>query len=139
MPEPRLRRRNGRGLCLRERRRHRSRHGERQPRERHQLGGDADQLRAVARGCHAGVVSDVAGHNSAYRREAVVSLGDELSDVMQSLTAVQQELRARGSVVYLEPSARVRMLNISRPGWYLVDQFGKGRQFATHRCRRWPR
>ena len=84
-----------------------------------------------------GVVSDVAGHNSAYRRDAVLSLGDELSDVMQSLTAVQQELRARGGVVYLEPSARVQMLNVSRPGWYLVDQFGKGRQFATHRCRRW--
>ena len=85
-----------------------------------------------------GVVTDVAGHNSAYRREAVLSLGDELADVMQSLTAVQQELRARGGVVYLETSARVRILNVSRPGWYLVDQFGKGRQFATHRCRRWP-
>lgn len=84
-----------------------------------------------------GVRLDVPGHNSAYRRAALASLGEEFRDVMASLTAVQQELRARGGVIYLEPSASVEMLNISRPGWYLVDQFGKGRQYARLRRRRW--
>ena len=80
---------------------------------------------------------DVPGHNSAYRRAAMASLGDDLDDVMPSLTAVQHALRARGGLIYLEPSACVEILNVSRPGWYLIDQFGKGRQFATHRRRCW--
>jgi hypothetical protein len=85
-----------------------------------------------------GAVDLLPGHDSAYQRSALLSLGDDLDDLVQSLTAVQVELRARGYRLYLEPSACVEILNVSKPGWYLADQFGKGRQFATLRRRRWP-
>lgn len=84
-----------------------------------------------------GPVAMLPGHNSAYQRRAMLALGDELDDVMQSLTALQVELRARGGELCLEPTARCEILNVSRPGWYLIDQFGKGRQYATFRRRRW--
>lgn len=89
-------------------------------------------------GSRRGVQSRLPGHNSAYRRDALNSLGGQLPGLMQSLTAVQDQLRARGGLFYLEPSARVAILNISRPGWFLVDQFGKGQQFARLRRRGWP-
>ena len=77
------------------------------------------------------------GHNSAYARPALLSLGNEADDLMRSLSALQNELRARGHQFFLEPAACAELLNVSRPTWYLIDQFGKGRQFATLRCRRW--
>lgn len=84
-----------------------------------------------------GPVDLLPGHDSAYQRRALLSLGEDLDDLVRSLTAVQVELRARGYRLYLEPSACVEILNVSKPGWYLVDQFGKGRQFATLRRWRW--
>jgi hypothetical protein len=77
------------------------------------------------------------GHNSAYQRSALLSLGEDLDDLVQSLTEVQVEFRSRGHRLYLEPSASVEILNVSQPGPYLADQFGKGRQFAKLRRRRW--
>ena len=77
------------------------------------------------------------GHNSAYARQALLALGGEADDLMQSLSALQSELRARGHQLFLEPAACAELLNVSRPGWYLLDQFGKGRQTATLRRRRW--
>jgi len=88
-------------------------------------------------GSGGGVQPRLPGHNSAYRRDALNSLGVHLPDLMQSLTAVQDQIRARGGRLFLEPSASVAVLNISRPGWFLRDQFGKGRQFARLRRRGW--
>lgn len=80
----------------------------------------------------------VPGHNSAYRRDALMALGPDLPDLMQSLTAVQDEIRTRGGLLCFDTSAQVEILNITGPGWYVIDQFGKGRQFARMRRRRWP-
>jgi len=79
------------------------------------------------------------GHNSAYRSAALRTLGERLDEVIGSLTALQVELRARGGRLWLEPAARAAVLNVSHPGWYLIDQFGKGRHFASFRARDWPR
>jgi hypothetical protein len=87
----------------------------------------------------AGPARMVPGHDSAYRREVLSSLGGELGALVRSLSALQTELRARGHQLYREPAARVEMLNVSRPGWFLIDQFGKGRQFAWLRRRYWSR
>jgi hypothetical protein len=84
-----------------------------------------------------GPVELLPGHDSAYQRSVLLSLGDDLEDLIHSLSAVQAALRARGHELYLEPSACVAILNVSRPGWYLIDQFGKGRQFAALRRRHW--
>ena len=82
--------------------------------------------------------SRVPGHNSAYRRDALMALRHDLPDRMQSRNAVQDEIRTRGGLIGFDPSAQVEILNITGPGWYVIDQFGKGRQFARMRRRRWP-
>ncbi|MBK9242360.1 MAG: hypothetical protein IPL75_19380 [Acidobacteria bacterium] len=55
-----------------------------------------------------------------------MALGPDLPDLMQSLTAVQDEIRTRGGLICFDPSAQVEILNITGPGWHAIDQFGKG-------------
>jgi hypothetical protein len=81
--------------------------------------------------------TDTPGHNSAYRRDALASLHGEVEPLLESLTALQRELGRRGYAIGFEPQARVAMLNVSLPGWFVIDQFSKGCQFAAMRCRRW--
>lgn len=85
-----------------------------------------------------GLAALLPGHNSAYRGAALAAMGDRLDAVIGSLTAVQVELRARGGSLWIEPAARVAILNVSHAGWFVVDQFGKGRHYASFRARDWP-
>jgi hypothetical protein len=86
-----------------------------------------------------GVLDDVPGHNSAYKREALLSLGEELGVLMTADSIMHGELRRRGSELYLESDARVDHLNVSRPLWAIVERFESGRKFASIRVARFSR
>ena len=83
-----------------------------------------------------GVTSDVPGHNSLYKRSALLELGD-LDELMRADTIMHAEFRARGQELFLEPAARVDHLNVSRLRWALIERFESGRTFAGMRTRGW--
>ena len=83
-----------------------------------------------------GVTSDVPGHNSLYKRSALLELGD-LDELMRADTIMHAEFRARGQELFLEPAARVDHLNVSRFRWALIERFESGRTFAGMRARGW--
>lgn len=84
-----------------------------------------------------GEVDFVPGHNSAYKRDILLSFGDRLVDLMEAEYVLHRELRAKGERLYLDPSIRVAHLNYAffRPA--VVLQFHGGRVFAASRAARW--
>ena len=95
--------------------------------------GYAPWLREGARG----PAAEVAGHNSAYLRDALLSLGDDLERVLTAGQRLQVELAARGHRIVYEPAACIELVNVSRAGWFLVDMVRQGRRFASERRIGW--
>lgn len=86
-----------------------------------------------------GPIPDVPGYSSAYKRALLLDMGDELEQLMNSDAVMHAELRARGHELYLESSARVDHLNVSRIRWAAVEHFESGRAFAATRALGWSR
>ena len=87
-----------------------------------------------------GVMPDVAGHNSAYRREAVLALGPAaLSELLEAGWQLQAELCARGGRCFLEPDACVEIATPSRATSFLAAYWNLGRRSAAQRGRQWGR
>ena len=86
-----------------------------------------------------GVMSDVPGHNSVYKRSVLLEFGSELEEKLKADSLFHEELRSKGHELYLEPAARVAHLNLSRPLPWLVESFDSGRAFAALRSRGWSR
>ena len=60
-----------------------------------------------------GLIDHLPGHNSAYRRDLLLALGDGLEAAMESEFAIHIEWRAQGKRLWLEPTARVFHTNIT--------------------------
>lgn len=84
-----------------------------------------------------GVTTAVPGHNSAYRRSALLSLGRDLEKSLDAGAQLQVELRARGYQCFLEPEACIEIVMPSAPGEFMSRLFRRGRQFAGQRRRHW--
>ena len=78
------------------------------------------------------------GHNSSYKREALVQYGDRLEAMIEAESVLHWDLRAKGHKLYLEPKARVFHQNFSAPVPSLALRFNGGRLFASARAREWP-
>jgi glycosyltransferase involved in cell wall biosynthesis len=78
---------------------------------------------------------DLPGHNSAYRREVLVELGDELGELLEAEYFMHARLRERGHRLLLEPAARMRHVNVSRLGSLLLERYNTGRRFGGARGR----
>jgi hypothetical protein len=85
-----------------------------------------------------GAASDVPGHNAAYDRAALRALGDELFGLLEAGWQLQVALVARGHRCFLEPAARIAIVNPASVGAFLAHFFRLGRLVAGQRCRRWP-
>lgn len=85
-----------------------------------------------------GAAEDVPGLNSAYKREVLIDLGDDLATQLRAPRLMHHELRKRGYELYLEPDAVCDHLNSSRLFWSIAEHFQSGRKFAGLRARRWP-
>jgi hypothetical protein len=79
-------------------------------------------------------------HNSAYKRDALAPFADRLGTLLEWEGWLQEELRASGHTMYLEPSARTHHANVSR-GWSTVGlNVQRGRILGAQRAARekWP-
>jgi hypothetical protein len=87
-----------------------------------------------------GVVDLLPGHNSAYDRELLLSLGPELDDLMQVDLILQRRLQQLGQRLYLEAGASVEHLNESTLGAAFGSYFHWNRLFGAARAAQpdWP-
>ena len=86
-----------------------------------------------------GVHSDVPAHGSAYDRAALLALGPELDRSLEASWRLQQQLRLRGGICWLEPAARAARVNASSVRAYVDVYYRLGRRFAAERSLDWAR
>ena len=79
----------------------------------------------------------LAGHNSSYRREVLLGLGERLAEALESETVLHMQLRSQGRRLVLQPRARAAHTNFGRFDVWLPVQYHCGRVFAAERARRW--
>ncbi|MCS7047741.1 MAG: glycosyltransferase [Verrucomicrobiae bacterium] len=84
-----------------------------------------------------GPVEFLPGHNSSYKRSALLRYGDQLPAFLEAETLLHWDMRQRGEVLWLEPRARVRHTNFARWDVWLGAMFHGGRVFAAARASRW--
>lgn len=85
-----------------------------------------------------GELDDLPGHNSSYKREALLAFGPRLETLLEAETIMHAELRDHGHRLYQEPRARVVHLNVTRVSSWLGERFQTGRRFASARSYAWP-
>jgi len=87
----------------------------------------------------AGAAAHLPGHNSAYRREVLLALGDALPEWLEAESLLHWHLRAAGHRLVVEPAARTRHFNFSRFWPSLALRFHCGQSFAGQRGQAWSR
>jgi hypothetical protein len=85
----------------------------------------------------AGETNHIPGHNSSYKRSALMIYGGDLEEYLQAPALLHQSLASRGHHLYLEPAAVVAHTNFSSVTQWLHVRFHAGRVFATARGRAW--
>jgi glycosyltransferase involved in cell wall biosynthesis len=85
----------------------------------------------------AGVVDDLPGRNSSYKRAILLDYGPELGAMLETETVLHWDLRARGYQLYLEPAARTSHRYFTLLSSLMREQWHVGRLFAASRGRRW--
>ena len=86
-----------------------------------------------------GEASHIPGHNSAYRREVLLSLGDRLAPMIEAESVLHWQLARHGHRFAIDPRARTRHMNFSRLWPSIELRFHVGRQFGSRRVRDWSR
>lgn len=90
-----------------------------------------------AEGASGGVVDDVPGHNSSYKRDLLLEYGDRLAEMIEAEARLHAELRERGHQLYLEPRAKIDHVNVSRPASFCAVRYHSGRLFGAARAAGW--
>jgi len=87
-----------------------------------------------------GEIDLLPGHNSAYDRELLLTLGSELDDLMQVDLVLQRRLQQMGHRLYLEAEASVEHLNETTLGAAFGSYFHWNRLFGAARAAQpdWP-
>jgi hypothetical protein len=86
----------------------------------------------------AGQCEHLPGHNSAYKRDLLLALGDQLERFLEAESLLHWHLREQGYKLYLEPRAKTRHLNFSRLSSSLALRYHCGHMFAGMRATAWP-
>jgi hypothetical protein len=81
--------------------------------------------------------SHLPGHNSAYRRDVLLALGERLARMIQAESVLHWELARRGHRLTQEPRAVTRHENFSRFWPSLALRYHLGRLFAARRAGTW--
>jgi hypothetical protein len=77
------------------------------------------------------------GHNSSYKRDALLAYDDKLDELMEAETVVMWNLRSKGQRLLLEPAAFTSHMNFGRWQSWLAVMFFNGRAFADTRASQW--
>jgi hypothetical protein len=89
-------------------------------------------------GTPGGPIEHLPSHNSSYKRDLLLALGDELEHEMEIGDAINAAVAARGGRFFLEERARTHHLNVSRIGWWIWERWAAGRGYAGRRSESWP-
>jgi hypothetical protein len=81
--------------------------------------------------------SHLPGHNSAYRRDVLVALGDNLTTMIEAESVLHWQLGREGHRLLQEPRAVTRHINFSRALPSLALRYHLGRMFAARRAADW--
>jgi glycosyltransferase involved in cell wall biosynthesis len=81
----------------------------------------------------AGLIDDLPGHNSSYKRAILLDYGPELEVMLEAESVLHWDMQAKGYRLYLEPRAKTYHLNFTRPSAFLRALFHFGRMFAGTR------
>ncbi len=84
-----------------------------------------------------GPILDLPGHNSAYKRDALLHYGPALGEWLEVENVLLKDLRANGHQLYLESGACTGHLNYSRLSASIPLRFWSGRVFAARRRQGW--
>lgn len=84
-----------------------------------------------------GWMDHLPGHNSAYRRDQLLALGDGLHSAMESEFALHAQWFAQGRRLWLEPAASVRHVNITATWPKLASACAFQRPWANSRALHW--
>lgn len=85
----------------------------------------------------AGLVDQLPGHNSSYKRAALMQYGTELADKLEVEWVMHNEFRASGETLWIEPDVSTAHLNFSNFGSAVRLHFLEGRMFAASRANGW--
>ena len=77
-----------------------------------------------------GVIDDVPGHNSSYKRDLLTQYGDRLESMLAFEHAMHQDLRRQGYELFLEPDAISYHLFMTKIVPFLHENFNIGRVYA---------
>lgn len=78
------------------------------------------------------------GHNSSYKRNALLSYGPDLERMLESETILHWDLRAKGHRLYLDAGVKAAHTNYSRWSVWLKVQYLGGRVFGGSRVAQAP-
>lgn len=79
----------------------------------------------------------VAGHNSSYRRDALLCCGDRLDMMLQAETVLHWDWNALGHRLHVDPTVRIRHYHFSRLSSFIKVRVDAGRVFAGVRSLDW--
>ena len=86
-----------------------------------------------------GRVRGLPWHNTSYKLNLLLDYGPALEDMLNVEGIMQADLNAKGRQFYLEVSAKISHVNITRVPSFVREQFHSGRWFAARRAQygRW--
>ncbi|MGQ0657622.1 MAG: glycosyltransferase [Chromatiales bacterium] len=77
------------------------------------------------------------GHNSSYKKTALMEFGAQLDDLLEAETVLHVKMRERGYRLVIEPRAKTAHVNFAKLSSWLPVQFHCGRVFAANRAQDW--
>ncbi len=92
---------------------------------------------AWVEGLPAGEVSHIPIYNAAFRRQALLDLGDRLDPAISHGDELPLALHAAGHRAYFEPEARLDHVNVASLGHWVKERFAAGVMIAASRSLRW--
>jgi predicted dehydrogenase len=81
--------------------------------------------------------SHLPGHNSSYKRAALLEYGDNLEEMLKGETLLQWDMRSKGLRLWQSREARTRHTNFSLVAPFAEASFCNGRAFAAARAMPW--
>jgi hypothetical protein len=87
-----------------------------------------------------GTSNGVPGHNSAYKREALLQCGEELADLLQTEVLLWWKLQEKGGVLGIDPAIKFKHRNEVKLAEIAPSYFHMHRIFSSERARlyQWP-
>jgi hypothetical protein len=74
------------------------------------------------------------GHNTSYKREALLAYGDNLEKMLEAETVLHWDMRSRGLEIRIAPEAKIGHVNFARLATWIPVQFHGGRVFGASRA-----